>query len=241
MPCEVIKDLLPLYIDQVCSESSKQLVEEHLAKCDSCKAEYTKMQQEIRLPQETAALNRTEANAIKEISAFWNRSIVKATLKGGLIAVLLCLVIFFGNMGLRQWNVLNVPSSIIEIADVSQLADGRIAYHVRLKDGYDLNQVSFNIDDKGNFYSIPRRPIIKAKPLVDKGLHNMYYIFDIAEIKAYQLSNSKVKDIEALYFGSKKDPVLVWKKGMKLPPANDKVEAFFTANEGELKADIPFP
>lgn len=34
--CETVKDLLPLYHDGVCSDSSKQIVEEHLSECDSC-------------------------------------------------------------------------------------------------------------------------------------------------------------------------------------------------------------
>lgn len=37
-PCELVKDLLPLYHDDVCSEESKKIVEEHLSECDSCKS-----------------------------------------------------------------------------------------------------------------------------------------------------------------------------------------------------------
>ena len=28
--CEVIRDLLPLYVDEVCSGTSRELIEEHL-------------------------------------------------------------------------------------------------------------------------------------------------------------------------------------------------------------------
>lgn len=35
--CELIKDLLPLYHDDVCSEESKKAVEAHLAGCQACK------------------------------------------------------------------------------------------------------------------------------------------------------------------------------------------------------------
>lgn len=34
--CQVIEDLLPLYIDGVCSEESRMLVEEHLKECSLC-------------------------------------------------------------------------------------------------------------------------------------------------------------------------------------------------------------
>lgn len=37
--CDIVKDLLPLYYDQVCSEDSKKVVEEHLEHCDKCKEE----------------------------------------------------------------------------------------------------------------------------------------------------------------------------------------------------------
>lgn len=35
--CDVVKDIMPLCIDDVCSENSKQLVNEHIIECDKCK------------------------------------------------------------------------------------------------------------------------------------------------------------------------------------------------------------
>lgn len=43
MNCNVVKDLLPLYIDSCCSEESALLVCEHLEKCDACKKIYDDM------------------------------------------------------------------------------------------------------------------------------------------------------------------------------------------------------
>lgn len=37
LTCDVIKDLLPSYVDGICSEDSKQIVEEHLEVCPECK------------------------------------------------------------------------------------------------------------------------------------------------------------------------------------------------------------
>lgn len=36
--CNVIKDLLPSYIDDICSEDSKRLVEEHIKECNACQS-----------------------------------------------------------------------------------------------------------------------------------------------------------------------------------------------------------
>lgn len=37
IPCDVIRDLLPLYKDDVCSENTKNLIEEHLPECEECR------------------------------------------------------------------------------------------------------------------------------------------------------------------------------------------------------------
>lgn len=41
--CEIVQDLLPLYVDSVCSEASAELVKEHVASCDGCREAYRKM------------------------------------------------------------------------------------------------------------------------------------------------------------------------------------------------------
>ena len=43
IPCAIIKDLLPLYIDGLTSEETNALVEEHLAECDGCRLTYQVM------------------------------------------------------------------------------------------------------------------------------------------------------------------------------------------------------
>lgn len=35
--CDLVQDLLPLYLDDACSASSKKVVEEHLAECAACR------------------------------------------------------------------------------------------------------------------------------------------------------------------------------------------------------------
>ena len=42
-PCGIIRDLLPLYIDDVCNEESKQAVHNHLTECEKCRICYEAM------------------------------------------------------------------------------------------------------------------------------------------------------------------------------------------------------
>lgn len=43
MKCEVIRDLLPVYVENVCSCETRKIVEEHLEVCVQCRTEYEEM------------------------------------------------------------------------------------------------------------------------------------------------------------------------------------------------------
>lgn len=47
IPCSVIRDLLVLYDDDVCSEETKQIIEEHIKECEECRAIYEKTVQKL--------------------------------------------------------------------------------------------------------------------------------------------------------------------------------------------------
>ena len=43
MKCSVIQDLMPSYVDEICSQDSRELVQEHVAECEQCKARLEKL------------------------------------------------------------------------------------------------------------------------------------------------------------------------------------------------------
>lgn len=43
-PCNVIRDLLPLYVENLVSDESRQLIEEHIAVCEECRTMLYRMQ-----------------------------------------------------------------------------------------------------------------------------------------------------------------------------------------------------
>lgn len=45
--CAVVRDLLPLYMEQLTSEETNQIIEEHLKDCKSCNSRYDAMREEI--------------------------------------------------------------------------------------------------------------------------------------------------------------------------------------------------
>ena len=93
--CEIIGDLLPLYLDEVCSPASKALVEEHLCQCSGCSALLQSLkkeeQQEKLIQSQTARIVKRHRQ--KEFSGA-----IKAVSKRFLILVLVCLgvLLLFG-------------------------------------------------------------------------------------------------------------------------------------------------
>lgn len=69
--CNIIKDILPLYVDGVVSDDTKEMVEKHLDYCEECKKEVGLMKQEIFIPAER------EASLIKDFKKKWrNKKLV---------------------------------------------------------------------------------------------------------------------------------------------------------------------
>ena len=90
--CEIIRDLLPLYLDDVCSNDSKTAVTEHIAACEKCKAELQAMQKDILISK--TAQNITEAEAVMNLSKKWKKGMTKSLWTGMYIAILSIAMLF---------------------------------------------------------------------------------------------------------------------------------------------------
>ena len=73
-PCDLIRDLLPLYQDGVCSEESRAAVEEHLRECPSCRAYQTALCEADGLfpvsgeePEQTADQELRKADSLRAV------------------------------------------------------------------------------------------------------------------------------------------------------------------------------
>ena len=90
--CEVVRDILPLYADEVCSETSRELVEEHLQECAACR----EMLNQLRETEIESRLTYEKDNVIQyALKRFKRRSAAVGSLTSGLfmIPILVCLVI----------------------------------------------------------------------------------------------------------------------------------------------------
>ncbi len=77
MKCDIINDLLPLYIDECCSEESSKEVENHLENCEKCKDLYKSLTskqiesfEEKKPPKRIKKINLFKASLIQSILLF---------------------------------------------------------------------------------------------------------------------------------------------------------------------------
>ena len=106
MKCEIVKDLLPLYMDKLTSRESNLEIEAHLQKCQSCRDYYQEMQGD--LPQMLPKAQVDETALIKKVRK--RRRRVKCLVLG--MIFFLCLLLAGSILVLRPSTV---SSSEVEL------------------------------------------------------------------------------------------------------------------------------
>ena len=74
MNCEIVRDLIPLYIDGCCSEASALAVEEHIQTCDGCK----RLLDDMRSPAEI--VTKTQMPPMLRRLDQWKASVLQSVL-----------------------------------------------------------------------------------------------------------------------------------------------------------------
>lgn len=115
--CNIIRDILPLYIDGLASEDTSSFVEGHLKKCVACRTELENMKMPNALEN---AIPNTQANDEKSLKAFakkWNRKkrIVISVLTAALLVVVLLGSCFVSYLKFDTANPLSAVSGVIQI------------------------------------------------------------------------------------------------------------------------------
>ena len=76
LSCDVIQDLLPLYVDRACSEDSGKLVETHIADCEKCKQAHDVMVGTGKTEElvKTEEFQKQQAASVKKVKKKWSKS-----------------------------------------------------------------------------------------------------------------------------------------------------------------------
>ena len=90
IPCEVIRDLLPLYADGLTSEASGQEIREHLEQCGECREMYQRMKKDVE-GEGRSAKEEGQIDYLKKV----RRRNVRSVLAGAAAVFLLTVSVLF--------------------------------------------------------------------------------------------------------------------------------------------------
>lgn len=88
--CSLIKDLLPLYIDDLCSKESTEIIKNHLEACSGCKKEY----EQLTNQPEIKALDDNSTELIKGVGNMFKKDKKKAIIKT--VSIFLVVLVLLG-------------------------------------------------------------------------------------------------------------------------------------------------
>ena len=116
-PCGIIRDLLPLYIDDVCNEESKQAVENHLSECEKCRNYYKSMKstEGFVAKENDNSEDMKMANNLKNVKSKINKKIRNIVL--GAVAAMVFVIVgvtLIFNVALKEVS----PDDVIVSANV---------------------------------------------------------------------------------------------------------------------------
>ncbi|MDE7364387.1 MAG: zf-HC2 domain-containing protein [Ruminococcus sp.] len=114
MKCEIIKDLIPLSAEGLCSDESEKEIQEHIKECDSCRLLYEKApekQEDIEIPDEKETFKKV------------NRKFKKLSIKSGIIIAVL--IVVFTALGWLTYNQITKAGSLISFETIFQSMEVR--------------------------------------------------------------------------------------------------------------------
>lgn len=105
--CNIIKDLLPSYIDGILSEESEKCVDNHLKNCNACREVYENM---------TAEMEIDKVPEVGNVKKFLNKTKTMFFLYGLLglsfVAILVCLIVDICVSGRFTWSLISTSGIV---------------------------------------------------------------------------------------------------------------------------------
>lgn len=234
--CDIVRDLLPLYKDNVCSDASKDMVEDHLSGCENCRAYYEKMSAE--LPEITSG--GEDAKQIERDRDLFERLSRKLTFRQVMTAGAAALIL----LALYAALTSSAPFMVLareRVAEAVPVLDKRISVDdVEVQDVYRLEDGSIYCSFTVNTYisSFDRQYVVedKAGPEVDvsasggntNGISLQRYWSDFQKAEGYSSSFYFLVPEELTYY--REDPVTAEEKLVRR--TSDGV--YFVGKGGEI-------
>ncbi len=172
--CNIVKDILPLYIDNVISDDTKELVEEHLLNCDECKKELSLLKSNLKRT-EVVITEKDDIAFLKKIGLDIRK---KRVLTGILSAVISAIVVILSFAYLTAPEYLPYTESF----DVITAYENNGSVTLSFTGEYELNQrkqgvyeISLYNTILNKLFDTPQKHIITVNPNGEE-VNTIYYV-----------------------------------------------------------------
>lgn len=115
--CEVVQDLLPLYIDNVCSDESRRVVAEHLESCDVCKKLYEDMRHPVE--QDLSEPELDSRQAFKEMNRKWRIKKISIICVSILLTAIVCIAGYMVVQNVSSVHDYFFPTAAVTLRDIT--------------------------------------------------------------------------------------------------------------------------
>ena len=111
LSCDIIRDLLPLYAEELASADSAGVVEEHLCECEGCRAELDALKQPVSVPAEEPGIRKVRKGFVRR----WLL---------GLTCGMLSILLIMSCVGWWLLNPIYLPESVVTSVEPSEHLEG---------------------------------------------------------------------------------------------------------------------
>ena len=118
IPCSVVRDLLPLYAEEMIEEETRALVDEHLEECSEC----SKRLEEIRAAAAVPAEN-TAVDTAKPLLALKKTINKRRRITAAIAALCVFILLFSAFHRINEWHQVPWEEGLIQVTGVEKMAD----------------------------------------------------------------------------------------------------------------------
>jgi hypothetical protein len=119
IPCELVQDLMPLYIDELTSELSNTEIEIHLEECDQCKNRYNRLKSTTDYDKsEKYNRNEKEINYLKKIKIYQKYNLILGSIISFFLGMSIPILLITIPIMITLYNGGEIPIYIIHRLNV---------------------------------------------------------------------------------------------------------------------------
>lgn len=193
--CNVIQDILPLYIDDVVSDDTRELVEEHLQNCEICQKVYDETKMDLASELNVHGQTKENNNEGKDLINF-KRFFIRRKIRAVLISIVATIAFLVAVITFMNSHVTYISYKDAGITITSNGAD-EVQYTTKIKGNYHWIT---SLDSETGIAKI-----YFEQSLWEKYIDGIFYPFDHIHCIL------KKDEIKEVYVNPNKTETTIWK------------------------------